>query len=396
LAYAKNKAKLPNFSYKGPEETISERAIKKISKGNPAKQITFPVGIAFEGTDAVFEGEFGDSEVVRVVGGKMIFKNGKLAQPVTLEAGWAMRDQILSWIEGKETYDSKGQKVLRFFFDSKGRLQYEKKRGFVNPPTVIRDVASTRKGSEEIEGLFGQRIMDFPKPVDLMKYLAELITDDNDTVMDFFAGSCGTAQAVLELNRVDGRHRRFIMVQLQEPTSKESAARNAGYETISSIGKERIRRVIKRLKEANQESLTENGPEDLGFKVFRLSESNYKPWKGVEEKTPDKYAAEMEAHIDSLVEGWKKENVIYEVTVKEGLGLTSRIERETAYHDNEIWRVTDKDKQQSFLICLDDKVKPSSIKELKLAEDDVFICRDIAIDDTGAANLALQCKLKTI
>ncbi len=103
------------------------------------------------------------SEKIKVTYGKLEFKNGKLLNEVTLEAGWAMRDQILNWLSGEETYDSKGQKVLRFYFSKKGVLQYEKERGFINPPSVLRKIASTKKGTDEIEELFATKIMEFPK-----------------------------------------------------------------------------------------------------------------------------------------------------------------------------------------------------------------------------------------
>ncbi len=395
IAFAKNKAKLPNFSAK-EGGAIVHGALKKISKANPASEIEFPVGMDFEGTNAVFKGELGDSEKEIIVNEKMVFENGKLKYPVKIKAGWAMRDQIVSWLAGKETFDSKSQKVTRFFFNKEGILWYEKERGTINPKTVISDVGSTKQGSSEVEALFGAKVMDFPKPVGLVKFLINTVCEKDDVILDFFAGSCGTAQAILELNREDEGSRRFVMVQLQESTHRDSTARNAGYLTVSDIGKERIRRVIKRFETSKQEEQSSEKLEDLGFKIFRLNESNYKPWKGVEEKTADNYAAEMEAHIDSLVNNWKKEDVIYEVAIKEGFELTCKIELDKNKTDNEIWRVTDRGNDRSFLVCLDEKISPSTIKALTLSSEDVFVCRDIAIDDTGAANLALQCTLKTI
>lgn len=135
---------------------------------------------------------------------------------------------------------------------------------------------------------------------------------------------------------------------------------------------------------------------DLGFRVFKLSESNYKPWKGVEEKTAENYSAQMQTYIDALVTGWKKDDVIFEVALKEGLGLVIGIQHEDRYTSNEIYRVKNDEKEQSFWICLDDKIRASTVKQLEVTKDDTFVCRDIAIDDTMAANLALSCRLKTI
>lgn len=214
LSYARYKSGLSNFRFEGEQQVISERAVKKISKGNPASQITFPTGIEFEGKDAIFEGEIGRNEKIRIIGGKMVFKDGKLAQPVTLEAGWAMRNQILSWLDGKETYDTKGQRVIRFYFDKRGRLQYEKERGFVNPQTVLRGVASTRRGTQILIDLFGSTAISFPKPIELIKYLGGLACQGDTTMVDFFAGSGTTGHAVINLNREDGGKRKFILVEM--------------------------------------------------------------------------------------------------------------------------------------------------------------------------------------
>ncbi|MBM3327616.1 MAG: site-specific DNA-methyltransferase [Calditrichaeota bacterium] len=231
LTYAKNKSILRNFSYIGDEDKISERAVKKISKGNPASQITFPVGMEFEGKDATFNGVYGNSEKIRIMDSEMKFVDGKLINEVTIEAGWAMRNQILSWISGQDTIDSKGQIVTKFFFDKKGVLQYEKIRGFINPQSVIRGIASTRKGSALLEEIMGERKMEFPKPVELISYLISLITTPESIILDSFAGSGTTAHAVLSLNNKYGSNRKFIVIECED--------------YVNTLTAERIRRVIK-------------------------------------------------------------------------------------------------------------------------------------------------------
>lgn len=168
-----------------------------------------------------------------------------------------MRNQILSWLDGKETYDSKGQRVIRFYFNEKGVLQYEKEREFVNPPSVIRRVASTKRGSEEIVSIFGSRVLDFPKPVELLTYLINLTTGHNDLVLDSFAGSGTTAHAVLALNKEDGGSRRFILVECEDYADEITA--------------ERVRRVIKGVPGAKDVALREG----LGgsFSYFELGEA---------------------------------------------------------------------------------------------------------------------------
>ena len=201
-----------------------------------------------------------------------------------------------------------------------------------------------------MKSLFGQNLVDYPKPVELIKFLVSLNTQSNDIVLDFFAGSSTTAQSVLELNREDGSNRRFIMVQLPEPTKEEKPAKQAGFDTIAEIGKERIRRVINKMNEEQngdpplEERTT---PEDLGFKVFKLAESNYRQWAGVEEKEPKKYIQTLELFEDPLLPDWKLENIIYEVALKEGYNLNATIEELKRVEANTAHRVTDTEKDQS-------------------------------------------------
>jgi adenine-specific DNA-methyltransferase len=213
----------------------------------------------------------------------------------------------------------------------------------------------------------------------------------------------------LEQNREDGGNRQFIMVQVPESTN------NKDFPTIAEIGKERIRRVIAKFKKDSDGKLTlrdSSQPEDLGFKVFKLAESHYRRWTGVEGTDPEKYAETMDLFTDPLLPGWKPENVLYEVILKEGFSLTSRVEKDRLHQPtptgkdkrkvaekhptNTIYRVTDEEKGQTLRICLDDTLRPDAVKALELKEGDLFICRDIALTDELAANLALQCRLKTI
>lgn len=303
----------------------------------------------------------------------------------------ALKNNELEFIQGKDGKWTVHTK--QYECDEKGNKRLGKAFSII-------DNVYTQHGTSEIASIFGDsRIFPFPKPTGLIRRLLQItgVTDD-DIVLDFFAGACSTAHALLQLNAEDGGNRRFIMAQLPEPTPEDSVARKAGYETIAEIGKERIRRVIASMRKDKQSKL-DLGPQNkgrMGFSVFKLAESHYKRWKGLDDKTPEKYATEMEAHLDSLVKGWEKGNVIYEVAIKGGFSLTSRIDLETKYKNNEIWRVTDDENGSSFLICLDDKIEGSTIKNLDIGKEDIFVCRDLALDDTSASNLALQCKLETI
>ncbi len=93
---------------------------------------------------------------------------------------------------------------------------------------------------------------------------------------------------------------------------------------------------------------------------------------------------------------WKAEDVVWEVALKEGYGLSSTVEQVKGVKGNRVWRVTDLDREQSFHICLDDKLKAGTIRASKLGKEDLFVCRDKALTDEQAANLALTCRLKAI
>jgi len=282
-------------------------------------------------------------------------------------------------------------------------------RGGLTPHTLWKaDEVGTNDSAKKalIELFAGEAVYDTPKPVGLIKRIVQISTmpSEQDIILDFFAGSCTASQAVLELNREDGGNRRFIMVQLPEPTD------NPEFPTIADIGKERIRRVIAQMQQEREGQLpldTRETPEDLGFKVFKLAPSNYRPWRGVDEHTPEAYEQQMALFLDPLVDGWTVEDVIYEVALKDrGYGLNCRIESLGTVRDpaqpgqppprNVVYRITDPDKEQSCILCLADKIPPPLVRLLELDTTDAFICRDVALDDETAANLALQCRLKTI
>jgi len=248
VVYAKNKDILPNFKNIEDGENIVHGALKKPSKANPYSEIEFPSGIEYEGDNSIFEGEIGGSEKIRILSKQMVFKNGRLKNPVRLEAGWAMRNQILSWLAGEETYDSKGQKVTKFFFNKNGILWYEKEKDIINPQTMLRKLGSTKNGGAVVQNILGKKAFDFPKPVELLKFLIQLITDKDSIILDSFAGSGTTAHAVLELNKEDSGNRKFILVEMENDIARKVTA-------------ERVKRVIKgySFKNSKDESIKVEG-----------------------------------------------------------------------------------------------------------------------------------------
>lgn len=271
VVFVKDRSKLSNFKNYIDDEIITHSALKKISKKNPPVEITFPAGFEFEGNSAVFKGEIGLNEKELILSEEMRFENGKLVAPVTISAGFAMRNQIESYIAGHEVLDSKGQRVKRFYFNSKGILWYEKEKTIINPSSVLRDIANTKNGTSDLESLFGNKVFDYPKPVALLDYLLRLMTGPEDTILDFFSGSATVAQAVFAVNTKDAGKRNFILVQYPEELPEDSEGRKLGYKTICDVGLDRIRKSGESVKG----EMTDNSDNlDIGFRVFSIDSSN--------------------------------------------------------------------------------------------------------------------------
>jgi adenine-specific DNA-methyltransferase len=373
IGYAKNKYMLPLFAYTGDGASISDRTIKKPGAKNPISSIEFPAGIEFECEDKVFPLEFGGSEPVRIIKGNMICENRKLKEQITIEAAWAMRDMIISWLKGEKVIDQKGQVVKRFFFKSNGILQYEKEKGTIHPNSVITGI-TTKSGTNELNELLGKDFFDFPKPTELVKYFGPACNNINEdaVILDFFSGSATTAHAVMQLNAEDGGKRKFIMVQLPEICPEDSEAYKAGYKNICEIGKERIRRAGKKIIAENKDK---PGIEnlDIGFRVLKLDSSNMKEVY----YTPEKYAQlnfDLEGFMDNIKPDRTEEDLLFQVMLDLGIPLSAKITRE-----GNILYVND-----NYLIACFGKVDTALITEIAKKKPYYAVFRDSSFSDDSA------------
>lgn len=180
-----------------------------------------------------------------------------------------------------------------------------------------------KNGIESLRELGLETIFDFPKPITLLKeivYGTTIFTSNkSEIILDFFSGSSSTAHSIIQLNSEDKGNRKFIMVQLPEPTDEKSEAFKSGYKTITEIGKERIRRAGKKIKEENP---LNSGSLDTGFKVFKLDSSNIKGWDGL----PDNLENSLFESQDNIKSDRTEEDVLFEILLKYGLDLTLPIE----------------------------------------------------------------------
>ncbi|MDI6701050.1 MAG: site-specific DNA-methyltransferase [bacterium] len=198
-------------------------------------------------------------------------------------------------------------------------------------------------GNSDIEELFDNRYFDYPKPKELIKHLLKIGSSPSDIILDFFAGSGTTAHAVMELNKEDGGNRKFILVQLPEPTAPDSEAFKAGYKTIADIAKERIRRAAKKIQGELDEEKKKKGEElpleptqqkklDLGFKVFKLDESNFKQWRPFVPESEEEIKQAVLDFTENIKFEATVENILYELILKNGKKLTDKIEKKNGYY----------------------------------------------------------------
>ena len=277
-------------------------------------------------------------------------------------------------------------------------------------PTSIlfyKEVGHSQEGAQEVSKILDGGFFSGPKPIRLMRRLMTLANLEKDSIIvDFFSGSASTAHAVMELNKDDNSNRKFVMVQLPHKCEENSEAAKAGYSNICEIGKERIRRAgAKILEEAksNKDMFSEDYQLDIGFKVYRLQNSNflkYTPVEGQNENSQNKLFEEFEKNQIPLVEGWKAENVLTEIILKQGFALDCTKEKVDSFKKNKIWKITDSadtvSKKIKLYVCLDNFIEEETIKNLTLNDDEKFICLDAAIDDSAYARLADKGRIETI
>lgn len=226
-------------------------------------------------------------------------------------------------------------------------------------------IGMSQDGTKEVTNLFDGKIFSFPKPSSLIKFLLEIVNSKDSLVLDFFSGSATTAHAVMQLNAEDGGNRKFIMVQLPEKTDEKSEAYKAGYKNICEIGKERIRRAGKKIKEENK------GKEgidhlDIGFRVLKLDSSNME----------DVYYTPQEFDVHSLFNENVKadrtgEDLLFQVMLDLGIELSAKIEmRQIA--GKTVYLVDD-----NYLIaCFDRDVTETTITEIAKLHPVYFVMRD--------------------
>jgi adenine-specific DNA-methyltransferase len=415
LCYAKN------LKYNG--QNLKEVLVENIqtefedaplyNASNPEKQLVFKAGsVMFTGvSDGYYE--------------RTTDEKYKLLNRVSVKNGYNENDLNLSfksrWSQKK--IDEEIEKGTKFWIKSTNfaiRAIYSKDKSFknspkqiiftnANNPLCVRDkfgkkVGVNEEGTNEVIELFnGKNVYDYPKPMSLIRYLTSLLWNcetekfSNDVlILDFFAGSGTTGHAVWDLNKEDGGNRKFILVQLDEEVLDEEIKKE--FPTVADICIERLRRVSEKYKK-------ENNNQDFGFKVFKLDKSNFNLKDEFEfnpsedkEELKKKYLEWLGMWVNEpLVSGWKEIDVIYEVMLKEGLNLNSKIEK-VKIKDNEFYYVKDEKQNLDFYISLKDKFTSQTIEEIRTSKykGKTFVFLDKVLTDNDKINLSAFVRLKVI
>jgi len=203
-----------------------------------------------------------------------------------------------------------------------------------------------------------------PKPNRLLIELLNVCSGQDSIVLDFFAGSGTTAHSVLELNKING-NRKFILVQLPEPTGQIDLP------TIADITNERGRRVIKKLNESEAGQLPLGAPQDRGFRVFKLAESNFNSWNARVEQDAAALARQLEMHIEHIRDERTSADILYEILLKCGFALTTPVETLTLA-GKQVFSVAG----GALFICLETELTMDVIRAMAAQKPERVVCLD--------------------
>ena len=291
----------------------------------------------------------------------------------------------MSWRRSKENLMNTKDEIIiknnngKISFYKKQRLYDDMKKGKKPKTLFYKPEYSSGNGTSIIKDLFGDRLFDNPKPVELIKDLIKIGSNEEDILLDFFSGSSTFAHAIFELNNEFNSKRKFILVQIPEPTDEKSEAYSEGFENICEIGKERIRRAgDKIVEESGNENL------DIGFKVFKLDSSNLEKW----DPDYDNLEQTLLVSQDNIKEDRTQEDLIYEIMLKYGVDLTLPIE-EYDVGENKIYSIG----FGALLICLDNEITKSIVNSIIELSNDSEISR-VVFKDNGFASDADKTNIK--
>ncbi|MGB3392125.1 MAG: site-specific DNA-methyltransferase [Stenotrophomonas sp.] len=324
-----------------------------------------------------------------------------ITNPVTGES--VMPSENRTWIFDANTM-AKVVAESRLWWGEKGtnfpRLKAflsENQQG-VTPQTILLRtvVGDNQAAAREMKSLFsGKKVFDTPKPSSLLKHLCFVgNVREADIVLDFFAGSSTTAHAVMQLNAEDDGNRRFIMVQLPEPTPEDSEARKAGFATIADISRKRIELAGGKIK---AEAVGKHV--DVGFRAYTLADTNFSKWHVSSDIAPDALGQHLLDLRDSANDDASADDLLTELLLKLGYSLSERIDAQSIA-GLEVRVIGGADGKPQLLACLDEHITPTleQLRALVDAEPARLIVLEDALggDDVLKTNLAQYARSKEV
>lgn len=285
------------------------------------------------------------------------------------------------WRYSKETMQAKYDQGLIVRTTNGLQQKYYLEQAKLSRRTVTTwwdDNFLTSSATKQLIDLMGTKTFDNPKNVNLLLRCLKMITkfDKDSLILDFFSGSATTAHAVMQLNSEDGGNRKFIMVQLPEKTEEKSEAFKAGYKNICEIGKERIRRAGKKIKE---ESPLTTQDLDTGFRVLKLDSTNM---QDIYYSPKDISQADLFSQVDNVKPDRTGEDLLFQVMLELGATLDSKIET-TTVAGKTIYNVA-----EGYLVaCFDPDVTDDVVKAIAQMQPAYAVLRDTSMkDDSTATN----------
>lgn len=312
----------------------------------------------------------------------------------------------LSWYWSKAKLNAEKHNLI-LKHTSNGWQFYKKQRPDLGdlpsskPKSVFfKPAYSTSTATKQLKELLGGRYFDGPKPVPFLADLVQIGASKDSIVLDFFAGSGTSAHAVMEQNARDGGSRRFIQVQLPEPTPDESEARGAGFDSIAAISRRRIELAGEKVEKdfalylkARDEAL------DIGFRAFRLVDTNFSKWKISSDVEEDALQQHLLSLRDSATDDATADDLLTEILLKQGYSLTEDI-APVEIGGLDVRLVRDRDGDVAVLAYLNEHVKPT-LEQLRAFVDEsptrIIVLEDaFQGDDELKTNLAQLAKSKGI
>ena len=233
---------------------------------------------------------------------------------------------------------------------------------------------SSFAASQKLQELFdGKNFFDFPKPIALIEKLLQIGSSSDSLILDFFAGSATTAHAVMQLNAEDGGNRKYILCTLDEQVADKSAAKEAGYETIDQISRERIRRAAKKIQEEHPERV---GKQDFGFRAYKLDTSNFKDIS----QTPDSFTQEdLFDSVCNIKDGRTDLDLLLQIMLTWGMELSLPIAK-TQIDGTDVYNVAD----GALIACFADEISERVLRQIAKEEPLRAVFKDESFANSAA------------